>query len=370
MRMRGRMIGLGAAAVTAALAIGACGSSGGSGGSGGGGSGPSVNVVEAAATPGRIPFYIALYGGFFKKQGLNVHLVEAQSGSQGAQLLAGGKVQFELGQLSDALNTILAKQPVSAIALLYSKYANALIVGSKYADKVKNFSGLSGVPIGITGVGSGTWQLARMAAHLGGVSDSDMHLVNIGGAAIASGQSLIAGRVGAQVSNDPTDLKLTNSGKAAFLADPMDMSQGVGKQYAQFAKLATEPYIYNTIYGTKSYISSHADVTQKLVNGMQQAANFIQQQPPSKTAALLMNNPQLKPFGQQLLTETIKRARDTSHSLPASLVIPQVAYTNTVQFAKELNSKYTSIPFSTAVDNSFATKAASTVGAQNAAGGS
>jgi ABC-type nitrate/sulfonate/bicarbonate transport system substrate-binding protein len=356
--------------VAAAVALAGCssGNGGGSPSSSGGGTSSSssqltsVDVIEAGSTPGRLPFYAALYGGIFQKYGLKVNLLEAQSGSQAAQLLAGDKVQFELGQVVDGLNVAQAGVPIDALALLTDKYENTVVVGAKYKDKVKNFSDLAGVPIGITGVGSGTWQLANFVGQQGHLSSSQLDMVNVGTASITSGQSLISGRIGAQVATDPADLKLVDSGAAYFLADPLDISNGASKQYPGFVKLATEPYIYTWAFSTKSYVSANPAITQKFLDALQAGENLIFKNTPAQTAALLTGNEELGPFGQQLLTQLVTRLRDTSKSLPATLAIPQVNYTNTVAFATQLKSSYSSVAYSSVVDNQFADKAAKSVG--------
>jgi len=322
----------------------------------------SINVIEAGSTPGRLPFYVALYGGIFQKYGLKVNLLEAQSGSQAAQLLAGGKVQYELGQVVDALNVQQAGDSVDALALLTDKYENALVVSSKYKDKVKSFSDLAGIPIGITGVGSGTWQLANFVGQQGRIPTSQLDMVNVGTAAITSGQSLESGRIGAQVATDPADLKLVDSGNAYFLADALDINDGASKDYPGFVKLATEPYIYTWAFSTKSYVSANQATTQKFLNALQAAENQIFKDTPAQTAALLTQNQELGPFGVPLLTQLVTRLRDTSKSLPTSLAIPQVNYSNTVAFASQLKSSYSSVSYSSVVDNDFANKAAQSVG--------
>lgn len=346
--------------VAAAGTLAGC--SGGSGSPSSSGGPTDINVVEAGSTPGRLPFYAALYGGIFEKYGLKVNLLQAQSGSQAAQLLGGGKVQFELGQVVDGLDVAQAGEPIDALAMLTDKYENNLVVGTKYKDKVKNFSDLANVPIGITGVGSGTWQLANFVGQQGHLPPGQVNLVNVGTAAITSGQSLISGRIGAQVATDPADLKLVDSGAAYFLADSLDVNNGATQQYPDFVKLATEPYIYNWAFSTKAYVNANPDITQKFLNALQEGENLIYKNTPDQTAALLTKNEELGPFGPQLLTQLVTRLRDTSKSLPTTLSIPEENYTNTVSFATQLKSSYSSVAYSSVVDNQFADKAAQTVG--------
>jgi ABC-type nitrate/sulfonate/bicarbonate transport system substrate-binding protein len=351
--------------VAATIAISGCSSSSSApsaGGSSSSGQLTSIDVIEAGSTPGRLPFYVALYSGIFQKYGLKVNLLEAQSGSQAAQLLAGGKVQFELGQVVDGLNVAQAGDPIDALALLTDKYENTLIVSSKYKNTVKNFTDLANVPIGITGVGSGTWQLANFVGQQGQIPSSQLHMVNVGTAAITSGQSLIAGRIGAQVATDPADLKLVDSGDAFFLADALNLNNGASKQYPGFVKLATEPYIYTWAFSTKSYVSANPGTTQKFVDALQAAENQIFKDTPAQTAALLSQNAELGPFGSNLLAQLVTRLRDTSKSLSTTLAIPQVNYANTVAFAAQLKSSYSSVTYSSVVDNDFANKAAQAVG--------
>ncbi len=325
-------------------------------------SGTKVTLVEAGATPGRFLGYVALWGGFFKEEGLNVQLVETASGAQSDQLLAGGQVDFDMGQFTDALNTQLAGEGVDMLANIYSRYANSVIVRTSEKSQVKSFADIANIPIGITAVGSGTWQLINFLGSLGHVPSSNLHMINIGAPAITAGTSLTSGAVDAQVSNDPTDLKLVASGQAYFLADPMNMNYGVGRNYPAFKKLAGEQYIYNSIIATKSFVSSHKSVTQKFMNALQLAANYVQHEPASKVAALVLRNPQETPFGKTLLTQTVSDAVKVAHSLPKTLAVTSLAYSNTQSFAAQLQSQYSSVSMGTVVNNSFAKNALKAIG--------
>lgn len=353
-----------AAVLTAALALSACS------GSPAAGAGSAVSsskltditVIEGGATPGRLPFYVALYSGLFQKYGLKVTLAEATSDAQASQVLAGGKVQYELGLVTDGLNLALDHEPVDALAMMTDRYFETVLVAKKYQGKIKNFSDLAGMPFGITGVGSGTWQLAQFIAKAGAVPASKMDLVNVGAATIASGQALSSGRVAVMICSDPTDLQLVDSGKAYYLADTINLKDGAGAQYPAFVKLATEPYIYNWLFGTKSYVSAHGQVTQDLLDAMQAAQDQIYRDTPAQTATILAKNPEFASYSHALLTQLVTRERDTSKGLPLTLTIPEANYANTVSFAAQLKKTYTSVAYSSVVDNVFASKAAKTVG--------
>jgi NitT/TauT family transport system substrate-binding protein len=365
MRMYRRGLGAGvalAAAASVATAFGAGGTAVAKTTAKAASSGTKVTLVEAGATPGRFLGYVALWGGFFKEEGLNVQLVETASGSQSDQLVAGGQVDFDMGQFTDALNTQMAGEPVDMLANIYTRYANSVIVRTSEKSTVKNFSNLGGIPIGITAVGSGTWQLINFLGTLGNVSASNLHMVGIGGAAIAAGTSLTSGAVDAQVSNDPTDLQLVKSGQAYFLADPMNMNYGVGRNYPAFKKLAAEQYIYNTIFATKAFVSSHPTLTQKFMDALQLAANYVQHEPASKVAALVARNPEEAPFGKTLLTQTVSDAVKVAHSLPKTLAVTSLAYNNTQSFAAQLQSSYSSVGMNTVANNTFANKALKAIG--------
>ncbi len=370
MRSHKFSLATGAAVMAAALALGACSSNPSAGASGGHSSGKltDITVIEGGATPGRLPFYVALYSGLFAKYGLKVTLAEASSDAQASQVLAGGKVQYELGLVTDSLNLALDNEPVDALAMMTDRYFETVLVAKKYQGKIKNFSDLAGIPFGITGVGSGTWQLAQFIAKAGKVPASEMDLVDVGAATIASGQALSSGRVAVMICSDPTDLQLVDSGKAYYLADTIDLKDGAGAQYPAFVKLATEPYIYNWLFGSKSYVSTHGQVTQDLLDAMQAAQDQIYRDTPAQTATILAKNPEFAPYSHKLLTQLVTRERDTSKGLPLTLTIPKANYANTVSFAAQLKGSYSSVAYADVVDNVFANKAAKTVGPAKPAG--
>lgn len=358
-------------AVVAALGVtlAACGSSSSSSSSA---SAPKtltpITVLEAGSLPGRMPFYVALYGGIFQKYGLKAQLSEAASGSQVGQLLAGGKAQFGLGQVTDALGILNGGEPVSAVAMLSDKLENTIIVGEQYAGKIKTLSDLANQPIGITALGSGTQQFADYSCSLGKVPDSECDLTAVGSTALTSGQDLVSGRLVATVTGDPAAVALVGEGKAKYLLDSLDPTDSLGKNYPQFLKLAEEPFIFTWAYGSKSYIDSHKKVTQEFVDALQAARNYIFTHTPAQTAKLLVQVPEFTAFGTKYLAQTVIRLRDTSKSLPTSLVIPQINFTNTVAYASQVANIYGKDHYADVVDNSFANSAAKTVGTASKSG--
>lgn len=363
-----RRSGWAAAAVVVTLATGLAGCNGASSSSSTSGGLTSINVLEAGALPSRLPFYVALYGNIFQKHGLSVKLLEASGGAQVAQLLSGGKVQFALGQVVDELNVHNAGVPVSSIAMLTDKYENTLVVGKQYGGKINDLPDLADEPIGITAVGSGTWQFANFAASLGHVPSSKLNLVSIGSAALTSGQDLVSGRIAVTVTGDPAAVKLVGSGEGKYLLDSLDLSHGVSSKYPGFIHLSQEPFIFTWAYGTQSYISSNKKTTQEFVDALQEARNYIFSHSAGQVAQLVSKNSEFAPFGTTYLSQSVTRLRDTSKSLPTTLAIPKVNFTNAVAYASQVKSAYGSDKYSDVVDNTFANAAAKAVGTGSSAG--
>jgi hypothetical protein len=111
-RRRALVSGVGAAVL--ALAVGACSSSGSSGGSSSSGSSSGttsksgkltdVTLVIPSLSANQALGFIAQNGGYFKKNGLNVKIVNSGAGATAVAAVTGGSGQFVISGGSDILS--------------------------------------------------------------------------------------------------------------------------------------------------------------------------------------------------------------------------------------------------------------------------
>lgn len=325
---------------------------------------PEINIVEAGSIPGRLSVYVALYNRLFQKYGLDVHLLEGSSGTQAASLLSGGAAQFEAGQVSDALNQVVAGVPITAVASMSNRLSNSMIVSPtlQSALKSRGLSALANVPIGITGVGSGTWEYAELLAKQGNLSTSQINLIPIGANQVTVYQDFISGRVKGLVFGDPVDLRITGTGKAVWAADEQNLLHGVTKKYPTLVKMSKEPYIFDWCFTTTSYANAHPVIVQDFANAIIAAQNYILHHSAAKIGAeLAQNNPSFSAFGTGYLTESVKRMVASGAIVPS--VIPTLAgFNNAVAYQAVTDAAIGKIPYSQVVNPSYAIKAKKLVG--------
>lgn len=158
--------------------------------------GRTVNVAQAGTGYPRLPMYVALYGGFLARTGLEVKVAETDAGADAAAALIGGSADVSPGTYSDVLLAQAGEADLVAFAASgYQEIANVVMkksvmrklgitAKSSAREKVK---ALRGLRIGVTSPGSSTELLARgILAAAGMDPDTDASVTPVGMSAMAS----------------------------------------------------------------------------------------------------------------------------------------------------------------------------------------
>jgi putative hydroxymethylpyrimidine transport system substrate-binding protein len=190
------------AALTCALSIGvcACGSSGASSTAS-----VSAHVVPAPLahptqatlildfTPNAVHagIYRALAAGYYKREGIELRVIEPTSTQETLKLIDAGKAQFGLADGSDVASLIAGGGDAQAVMALVQRPLGGLIALA--SEHLRSPAGLVGKTVGITGVPS---DLAVLDTELRdvGVNPSRVHVVTVG---FNGPQALLAGRIAA-----------------------------------------------------------------------------------------------------------------------------------------------------------------------------
>lgn len=303
-----------------------------------------VTIAHAGAAVFRLPFYVAMINDYFKDQGLKLTVVNTRSGSDGMKMLAGRAVNFGVGQLVDAVN--LNKQGINArgIAQLTNRFTNSIIVRKDLAGRIKTLKDLKGAPLGVTGIGSGTWQFAMFIATQEGLKREDLNFIGVGTGANVVG-AIKSKRVAAMSYAEPETLLLTRQGLAEMLVDMGDP--------ATHAKYIGDNYISNWIMVLPDYARDNKKKVQAFVNSIQLALNWLQGRDPNEVAALLKKVTGFDRMDASILVASVKR-----QSVPKTAVVSQAAFDNALKIPLAVGAIKVKMPFSQLVDNSFAEAAA------------
>ncbi len=181
-----------------ALALAGCGGSSGSGSSG---SSPArtaaAHLRHATLVLDFVPnavhagIYRALAAGYYRQEGIDLHVVTPSATTDTLKLIDAGSAQFGLADGSDVAGLIAAGGDAQAVMALVQRPLGGLIALA--SEHLRSPAGLAGRTVGITGVPSDEAVLDTELRHAG-VSPGRVHVVTVG---FNGPEALVAGRIAA-----------------------------------------------------------------------------------------------------------------------------------------------------------------------------
>jgi NitT/TauT family transport system substrate-binding protein/putative hydroxymethylpyrimidine transport system substrate-binding protein len=135
--------------------------------------------------------YRALAAGYYRRENIDLRVVEPTSTQETLKLIDAGKAQFGLADGSDVASLIAGGGDAQAVMALVQQPLGGLIALA--SEHLRSPAGLAGKTVGITGVPSDLAVLDTELRH-SGVSPSRVHVVTVG---FNGPQALLAGRIAA-----------------------------------------------------------------------------------------------------------------------------------------------------------------------------
>lgn len=195
--------------------------------------------------------------GYFAQEGLDVTLIDEASGQSSEDAVLAGQVDAGSGSYNHTIELQAAGKNMECVVQLDVAPGEAEVVSAKEADQIKSVADLKGKNLGVTELGSGTQTLTTALLHQQGITPDQVHFVPVG-----AGDTFIAamqqGRIDAGMTTEPTISRLLSSGVGKVLVDlrtPDSTSAALGG-----------PYPFICVFMSNSYVNSHKDVVQKMVN--------------------------------------------------------------------------------------------------------
>jgi len=246
------------AGIILVLILSACGSStGGSGSSSGSGNIALKIMVGGLSKQIYLPNELTQRLGYFAAQGLDVTLIDEASGQSSENEVLAGQVDGGSGSYNHTIELQAAGKNMEAVVLLNIAPGEAEIVSAKAASQIHSVSDLKGKNLGVTELGSGTQTLTTALLHKVGITADQVHFIPVG-----AGDTFIAalqqGKIDAGMTTEPTISRIISSGVGKVLVDlrsPQSTQAALGG-----------PYPFICLFMNNSYVSSHQNVVQKLVN--------------------------------------------------------------------------------------------------------
>jgi putative hydroxymethylpyrimidine transport system substrate-binding protein len=201
------------------LALVGCGS-GSASGSGSGSSAHVASTVPARAKPTKVTLildfvpnavhagiYRALAAGYYRRENIDLQVIQPTSTQETLKLIDAGKAQFGLADGSDVAGLIAKGGDAQAVMALVQRPLGGLIALA--SEHLRTPAQLQGRTVGITGVPSDTAVLETEVRHAGG-DPAGVKVVTIG---FNGAQALQAGKIAAFTGFIPDDgVQLSESG--------------------------------------------------------------------------------------------------------------------------------------------------------------
>jgi putative hydroxymethylpyrimidine transport system substrate-binding protein len=182
--------------VVVALALAGCGS-GASGGRTAHAQGVAKRVTKATLILDFVPnavhagIYRALAAGYYRREGIDLQVIQPSSTQETLKLIDAGRAQFGLADGSDVAGLIDDGGDAQAVIALVQRPLGGLI--GLASEHLSSPAALQGKSVGITGVPSDTAVLDTEVRHAGG-DPAKVHVVTVG---FNGPEALLAGRIAA-----------------------------------------------------------------------------------------------------------------------------------------------------------------------------
>jgi NitT/TauT family transport system substrate-binding protein len=314
-----------------ALLLAACGSSS----DDSSGSSNEIRFGDVGSSPTLMPFYVAMYEGFFKKAGLNVSVQKfTGGGSSSVAALATGAVDVAAGGPTNFIGSI-AKTAISGklFAELSGPHYDLLV-----SKGVTSISQLKGQKIGVSG-GFSADEIFLMAtlAHYGIKSDQVTFVT--------------AGTPAARLS-------AISSGTIKGTAET-DTQRGVEAQTGTILLKAEDNPVKvpgQTLWATDSFLKNHPDGLKKLLSAITSAIQWLKQ-PANKAAAVADCK---KGVGateatcEQTLASGIASSQSGGYTWSSTSALDRVGITQAVQVTGQVIPEAKHLTFDDVTDTSIA----------------
>lgn len=239
------------------LILSACGGSGSGSGTTSGGKTHLSIMVGGLSKQIYLPNMLTKQLGYFDEQGLDVTLIDEASGQSSENSVLAGQVDAGSGSYNHTIELQAAGKQMESVVQMDIAPGEAELVSAKAAGQIHSIKDLKGKNLGVTELGSGTQSLTIALLHNAGITPDQVHFIPVG-----AGDTFIAamqqGRIDAGMTTEPTISRMLSTNEAKVLADLRT------PETTQTALNGAYPFI--CLFMSNSYVSSHKDVVQKVVN--------------------------------------------------------------------------------------------------------
>jgi NitT/TauT family transport system substrate-binding protein len=214
------------------------------------------------------PFDLAQRLGYFDREGLEVELIYMKGGSEAAEALVSGSVDYSGNAIDHAIAAAQRGKSLVMIADFMDEPGVTFLIRPQDKGKYASFKDMKGKTIGVTSPGSATHVLGVWMAKQAGISRDDIKFVGVGAGATVQA-ALSGGQVDAAIGNDPFATQMIRDGRAAAwleLFHPADVKRAIG----------FSSYCFTGALTRGDVIAKNPARTQKVVNALVRAQKYMQ----------------------------------------------------------------------------------------------
>lgn len=233
-----------------------------------------VRFTQTSTSMLYMPVYVAEQMGYFQEERITPEIHHFKAGGSAAlAAVIGGNMDIYIGAASSAVRAAGQQTDAVIIAPLVTRYTIDLVLRQGVAESVgitpasteqERFKALKGLKIGVSGVGSGTHQIAQYAVSRAGLDpERDATMVFVGGGA-PSVAAMAAGRIDAATLSSPASEIAVRDHGASILVD------GAGGGYSEL-----DGFLYVALISTNRWIDSNPDVARRTVRGFSKALHAM-----------------------------------------------------------------------------------------------
>jgi NitT/TauT family transport system substrate-binding protein len=219
-----------------------------------------------------LPTTLALRGGHFRQQGVDVTIDDVGAGSKALQAVLGRSADVATGFYDHTIHMAAEKQEVRAFVTL-TRYPGAVLLTSPDgAKRIRSIPELRHKVVGVTAPGSSSHFFLNYLLIRAGVSTDDVKIVALGG-----GRSRVAAvehnKIDAAVVFEPAITLLER--RAPGIRVLVDTRTAAGVQ----AVFGTEHYPSAVLYATGEWLRTNADRARRLAHSIRTTLRWIAQHP-------------------------------------------------------------------------------------------
>lgn len=218
---------------------------------------PPVRIAHGAFNEKVLALWIGVEQGFFRKQGVNVEVINIRSGPQTMAAIASGDIQIAY----TIPGTVLSAAAAGMDAVFFGGIVNRADGDFVVAPSINRPEELRGRKLGVQSIGGGVWSLAMLALeHLGLEPNRDKIMVMVLGDQPILTQAMATGKIDAAYLGYTFSTLLKEKGFRVML--------DIGK--------APIPYQGLALAARRSYVQQNSAIIDAVLRGTLEGVAFIQ----------------------------------------------------------------------------------------------